>query len=75
MHLEVPRHQLLSQERIAEISRQELDVRTMRRDGRQMRGRRDADSALAGEPILIYAKRSEGAEAYRQLAREVLKDD
>ena len=34
-----------------------------------------ADSALAGEPILTYAKRSEGAEAYRQLAREVLKDD
>ena len=34
-----------------------------------------ADSALAGEPIIIYAKRSEGAEAYRQLAREVLKDD
>ena len=34
-----------------------------------------ADSTLAGEPILTYAKRSEGAEAYRQLAREVLKDD
>ena len=34
-----------------------------------------ADSALAGEPILTYAKRSEGAEAYRQLAREVLNDD
>lgn len=34
-----------------------------------------ADSALAGEPILTYAKRSEAAEAYRQLAREVLKDD
>ena len=34
-----------------------------------------ADSALAGEPILTYAKRSEGAEAYRQLAREVLQDD
>ncbi len=34
-----------------------------------------ADSALAGVPILIYAKRSEGAEAYRQLAREVLQDD
>jgi len=33
-----------------------------------------ADSALAGEPILIYAKRSEGAEAYRQLAKEVLED-
>lgn len=34
-----------------------------------------ADSTLAGEPILTYAKRSEGAEAYRQLAREVLQDD
>jgi len=34
-----------------------------------------ADSALAGEPILIYAGRSEGAEAYRQLAKEVLKND
>ena len=34
-----------------------------------------ADAALAGEPIIIYAKRSEAAEAYRQLAREVLNDD
>ena len=34
-----------------------------------------ADSTVAGEPILTYAKRSEGAEAYRQLAREVLHDD
>ena len=34
-----------------------------------------ADSALAGEPILIYANKSEGADAYRQLAREVLEDD
>lgn len=33
-----------------------------------------ADSALAGEPLLIYAKKSDAAEAYRQLAKEVLND-
>jgi chromosome partitioning protein len=31
-----------------------------------------ADSTLAGEPILIYAKDSDAAHAYRSLAREVL---
>ncbi len=31
-----------------------------------------ADSTVAGEPITEYASRSAGAEAYRQLAREVL---
>lgn len=34
-----------------------------------------ADSSFHGEPILIYAKRSEAAIAYRKLAKEVLKDD
>lgn len=34
-----------------------------------------ADSTLAGESILSYAKNSEGAMAYRKLAEEVLKDD
>ena len=34
-----------------------------------------ADSTAAGVPILLYSKRSEGAETYRQLAKEVLKDD
>ena len=34
-----------------------------------------AESALAGAPILIYDKRSEGAQAYRQLAQEVLQDE
>jgi chromosome partitioning protein len=34
-----------------------------------------ADSSLAGQPILIYAKDSEGALAYRNLAKEVLEDD
>ncbi len=34
-----------------------------------------ADSALAGKPIILYAKSSEGAEAYRQLTQEVLKDE
>lgn len=33
-----------------------------------------ADSAVAGVPILIYDKRSEGAEAYRQLAKEILQE-
>ncbi len=33
-----------------------------------------ADAALAGESILSYAKNSEGANAYRNLAKEVLKD-
>ena len=33
---------------------------------------RFADSAKAGRPILSYAPRSEAAEAYRQLAQEVL---
>ena len=32
-----------------------------------------ADSSVAGEPILIYAKNSEAANAYRQLAKEVVK--
>jgi len=34
-----------------------------------------ADSTLAGQPILIYAKDSEGAEAYRNLAKEILKEN
>jgi len=34
-----------------------------------------ADSSLAGQPILIYAKDSEAALAYRNLAKEVLEDD
>ncbi|MCL4502370.1 MAG: ParA family protein [Deltaproteobacteria bacterium] len=33
-----------------------------------------ADSTVAGQPILIYAKHSPGAKAYRSLAKEVLKD-
>lgn len=32
-----------------------------------------ADSSIAGEPVLSYAKNSEAANAYRGLAREVLK--
>lgn len=32
-----------------------------------------ADSSIAGEPVLSYAKNSEAANAYRELAREVLK--
>ena len=32
-----------------------------------------ADSSVAGEPILIYAKNSEAANAYRELAKEVVK--
>jgi chromosome partitioning protein len=31
-----------------------------------------SDSTVAGEPITVYATNSAGAEAYRQLAREVL---
>lgn len=34
-----------------------------------------ADSSLASQPILIYAKDSEGALAYRKLAKEVIEDD
>jgi chromosome partitioning protein len=34
-----------------------------------------AESSLVGQPILIYAKGSEGALAYRNLAKEVLEDD
>jgi chromosome partitioning protein len=34
-----------------------------------------ADSTLAGQPILTYAKSSEGAEAYRNLAKEVIKEN
>ena len=34
-----------------------------------------ADSSVAGQPILLYAKNSEAAWAYRNLAKEVLKDD
>jgi chromosome partitioning protein len=30
-----------------------------------------ADSTVAGEPILVYAKDSEAAQAYRDLAKEV----
>jgi chromosome partitioning protein len=30
-----------------------------------------SDSTVAGEPILSYASNSAGAQAYRQLAREV----
>ncbi|HNQ34662.1 MAG TPA: ParA family protein [bacterium] len=36
---------------------------------------RFADAALAGQSILSYAGRSEGAQAYRDLALEVLKDE
>jgi len=32
-----------------------------------------ADSSVAGEPVLNYAKNSEAANAYRELAKEVLK--
>ena len=32
-----------------------------------------ADSSVAGEPVLIYAKNSEAANAYRELAKEVVK--
>ncbi|MCJ7783833.1 MAG: ParA family protein [Desulfobacterales bacterium] len=32
-----------------------------------------ADSSVAGEPILLYDKESEPANAYRQLAKEILK--
>ncbi|MCD6317515.1 ParA family protein [Candidatus Aerophobetes bacterium] len=32
-----------------------------------------ADSSVAGEPVLIYAKNSEAANAYRELAKEVIK--
>ena len=31
-----------------------------------------SDSTVAGEPITAYASNSAGAEAYRQLAKEVL---
>jgi chromosome partitioning protein len=31
-----------------------------------------ADSTVAGQPLLLYASKSEGAEAYRELAQEVL---
>jgi chromosome partitioning protein len=34
-----------------------------------------ADATLTGESILSYAKNSEGANAYRNFAKEVLKDD
>ncbi len=34
-----------------------------------------ADSSVAGEPLLIYAKKSEVAEAYRELAKEVTQND
>jgi len=34
-----------------------------------------ADSSVAGEPVLIYAKNSEAANAYRELAKEVVKYD
>ncbi|MBA7529862.1 hypothetical protein ES705_22061 [subsurface metagenome] len=34
-----------------------------------------ADSSVAGQPLLIYAKKSEAADAYRELAKEVIKDD
>ena len=32
-----------------------------------------ADSSVAGEPVLNYAKNSEAANAYRELAKEVIK--
>lgn len=32
-----------------------------------------ADSSVAGEPLLIYAKNSEAANTYRELAKEVIK--
>jgi len=32
-----------------------------------------ADSSVAGEPVLYYAKNSEAANAYRELAKEVIK--
>lgn len=32
-----------------------------------------ADSSVAGEPVLNYAKNSEAADAYRELAKEVIK--
>jgi len=32
-----------------------------------------ADSSVAGEPVLIYAKNSKAANAYRELAKEVVK--
>jgi chromosome partitioning protein len=31
-----------------------------------------SDSTVAGEPITVYASNSTGAQAYRQLAKEVL---
>ena len=34
-----------------------------------------ADSSVAGQPLLIYAKKSEVADAYRELAKEVNQDD
>jgi len=34
-----------------------------------------ADSSVAGEPLLIYARKSEVADAYRELAKEVKQDD
>ncbi|RXG65853.1 ParA family protein [Candidatus Atribacteria bacterium 1244-E10-H5-B2] len=34
-----------------------------------------ADSSVAGEPLLIYAKKSEVADAYRELAKEVTQND
>ena len=33
-----------------------------------------ADSSVAGEPILSYAKSSQAAQSYRDLAKEVMKD-
>lgn len=33
-----------------------------------------ADSSIAGKPVLNYARRSEAANAYRKLAKEVIKD-
>jgi len=34
-----------------------------------------ADSSVAGQPLLIYDKKSEAADAYRELAKEVNQDD
>jgi chromosome partitioning protein len=34
-----------------------------------------ADSSVAGQPLLTYAKKSEVADAYRELAKEVIQDD
>ena len=34
-----------------------------------------ADSSVAGQPLLTYAKKSEVAEAYRELAKEVTQND